>query len=212
MKYSALILAAGSGSRMKLGYNKVYALLKNGKTILETTMDVFLQDEDCAQIVVQTDCVEYFDRVLGRKSGKVVVVKGGQTRQESVANGLGAILCDYVLIHDGARPFLTMDALNRLKKALETNDAAILGVKAKDTIKQVDGEYIAKTLDRDVLIQAQTPQGFKTDLMISCMNQAVKEGFLGTDDASLIERYSDVKVKVVEGDYRNIKITTIEDL
>ncbi len=212
MKYSTVIVAAGSGTRMHLGYNKVYAPLADGRTVLEHTMDVFLQDEDCVQIIVVTDAYEYKEKITGRWPGKILIAKGGASRQESVANGLMAVLADYVLIHDGARPFLEKETLETIKKTLETEDAVLPAVACKDTIKRVEDGCIAETYRRETLCAAQTPQAFRTSVIISCMEKAFAEGYTGTDDCSLVERYSDTKIRVVEGSYANIKITTPEDL
>jgi len=212
MEYSAVIVAAGSGTRMKLGYNKVYAPLKDDKTILETTVSVFAEDPDCRQIVVVTDADMYYEKVGNFFEGKVVLAQGGNTRQESVYHGLCAAVCDTVMIHDGARPYVDEDCLKRLKNVLETDDAALLMVPVKDTIKVVKDGIALETPDRSTLYAAQTPQAFRTDLILSCMRQAFKEGFIGTDDASLVEKYGNVPVRVVEGSYANIKITTPEDL
>ena len=212
MKYSTVIVAAGSGSRMHLGYNKVYALLEDSRTILEHTMDVFLRDPDCGQIIIVTDADEYKDRIRRRWPGKIVIAHGGATRQESVASGLKAVLYDYVMIHDAARPYLDRECLEALKQALAEDDAALLMVPCKDTVKVVEDGRVVKTLVRETLRCAQTPQAFRTELLAECMAKAEAEGFTGTDDSSLVERYSDIKVRAVEGSYANIKITTPEDL
>ncbi len=210
MKYSVLIVAAGSGTRMNLGFNKVYAVMKNGKTILETTISVFKKDPDCNEIIVVTDR-EDFEKYIGKRE-HVTIVSGGSTRQESVSNGLAKVTNDYVFIHDGARPFVDQDSLDRLKGALQVNRAALLAVACKDTIKVTKDGYVSHTPDRSALIAAQTPQAFAKDLILSCMELAKKEGFTGTDDCSLVERFSNEKIAVVEGSYANIKITTKEDL
>ncbi|MDO5121037.1 MAG: 2-C-methyl-D-erythritol 4-phosphate cytidylyltransferase [Erysipelotrichaceae bacterium] len=210
MKYSTVIVAAGSGTRMGLGYNKVYHRI-NGKTILEMTMETFLNDEDCLQIVVVTDASDYMREITSRWPGKIVLAKGGSTRQESVSNGLHAVLCDVVMIHDGARPYVHKESLDELKKTMETEQAACLCVPCKDTIKVLKDGYIVETPDRSALAAAQTPQVFHTDVILDCMHKAFREGFTGTDDASLAERYG-IPVKAVTGTYDNIKITTAEDL
>lgn len=212
MNYSALIVAAGSGTRMKLGFNKVYMRLKNGKCLLEQTLSVFMNDPDCTQIIVVTDPVTFRKEMGTRSVGKVVLVKGGNTRQQSVHNGLMAVMEDKVFIHDGARPFLSKETLERLKECMEREKAALLTVPCKDTIKKVNDGYIEKTYDRATLVNAQTPQAFDTDLIISCMEKADMEGFTGTDDTSLVERYSDVRIASVEGEYTNLKVTTPEDV
>ena len=212
MKYSAVIVAAGSGSRMNLGFNKVYAHLKDGRTILENTMDVFMNDEDCEQIVVVTDAAEYLHHIQQRVPGRITFAFGGDTRQKSVLNGVLAAIGDIVFIHDGARPFLNAEMLGRLKEAMETEDAALLAVPCKDTIKTVGNGYIRETVERSAVCAAQTPQAFRTDTILRCLIKAEKDGYTGTDDCSLAERCGNVKIRVVEGSYENFKITTPEDM
>ena len=213
MKYTALIVAAGSGTRMKLGYNKVYALMRDGRTILNHTMDIFRADKDCIQIVVVTEALTFYQNMEGSWPGMITIAKGGKTRQESVKNGLQAVLADYVMVHDGARPYLDEKSLKRIKKALKENDAVLLSVPCKDTIKKIDEDgYIEMTYDRSTLCAAQTPQAFRTELLTECMRSAEEAGFTGTDDCSLVEAFSDTRVKTVEGSYANIKITTPEDM
>ena len=213
MKYSTIIVAAGKGERMKLGFNKVYAELEDGRTILEHAMEPFMNDEDCVQITLVTDAEDYYHHNMQKRwPGRISIVRGGSTRQESVSHGLDTVFAEAVMIHDGARPYLDSDSLERLKETMETEKAALLCVPSKDPIKVVKDGYIVETPDRNTLMNAQTPQAFETELLVSCMNQAFDEGFTGTDDTSLIERYSDVKVKAVEGSYGNIKITVPEDL
>lgn len=211
MEYSALIVAAGSGSRMNLGFNKVYAKLLDGRTILQTTIDVFLNDVDCKQVVVVSDANEFIAH-HPFISGKITLVKGGKTRQESVEHGLIAVCYDYVLIHDGARPYITQENIDAIKSCLEEKDACLLMVPCKDTIKKVVDGKVVETYDRSTLMAAQTPQAFLTSLIIDCMKQAKKDHYVGTDDASLVEKYSDVPIQAVLGSYANYKITTIEDL
>ncbi len=210
MEYSTVIVAAGSGTRTGLGYNKVFYRFA-GRTVLEMTMDVFLRDADCIQLVIVTDARTYMSEIPGRVPGKVVFAKGGSTRQESVENGLQAVIADVVMIHDGARPYLSKECLDSMKKAMETEQAACLCVPCKDTIKVIEGDHIVSTPDRAGLAAAQTPQAFRTEVILDCLRRAKKEGFTGTDDASLAERCG-YRVKAVMGSYENIKITTPEDL
>jgi len=212
MEYSALIVAAGSGTRMKLGYNKVYYPFPDGRPILEHTMDIFLRDEDCRQLVVVTDIGAYRRMISAKSTGRVVLVQGGATRQESVCHGLEAVISDHVMVHDGARPYLDSGCLMRIKEALRHDDAVCLMVPVKDTIKQVADGYVTATPDRSTLMAAQTPQAFRTQLLLDAMKEAEREGFTGTDDCSLVERYSHVRVRAVLGSYANLKITTQEDL
>ena len=198
---------------MKLGYNKVYAKMRDGRTILNHTMDVFRADKDCIQIVVVTESLAYYQNMEGDWPGLITLAKGGKTRQESVRNGLLAAIGEYVMIHDGARPYLDQKSLKRIKKALTTDDAVLLTVPCKDTIKKIDAEgYVELTYDRSTLAAAQTPQAFKTSLLMECMAKAEQAKFTGTDDCSLVEAFSDVRVRTVEGSYANIKITTPEDM
>ena len=211
-QYTALIVAAGSGTRMNLGYNKVYAKLSDGRTILEHTMSVFQNDPDCGQIIVVTDSDDYMANIKRIWPGRITLARGGSTRQESVMNGLAAVIFDHVMIHDGARPFLKKECIDSLKEALCQEKAALLMVPCKDTIKEVRDGYVVKTYERSSLMAAQTPQAFETELIRDCMQKAIKSGFTGTDDASLVENFSDARVKAVTGDYGNYKITTPEDL
>ena len=211
MKYTALIVAAGSGSRMGLGYNKAYYRLE-GKTILEHSMALFLDDSDCELVIVVTDADDYRREISSEGVGRIVLVQGGATRQESVFHGLQAVISDTVLIHDGARPFLSKDSLEEIKRAMETEEAACLMVPCKDTIKITENGYIAETLPREKLMAAQTPQAFRTEPLLTCMKKAEAEGFQATDECSVWERYSAAGIRVIAGSYANKKITTMEDL
>ena len=116
------------------------------------------------------------------------------------------------MVHDGARPYLSGKELSALKQAMKTEQAACLAVAVKDTIKQIRGDYILHTPLRKTLVAAQTPQAFKTELLFSCMQKAIESGYAGTDDCSLVERFSDARIRLVKGSYANRKITTPEDL
>ncbi len=212
MRYSALVLAAGSGQRMKLGYNKVFYELENGKTVLDQALSVFKEDDRCKQIVLvcsTNDIVRISSQYV---SGKVVVVLGGATRQESVYNGLKAVHEENVLIHDGARPWISKKNVDALLEKLAEHPACILMVPAKDTVKVVEKGIIKETLQRERLWLAQTPQAFDTRLIISCYKRAMDLGIQATDDAQVVELTCDTPVLCVKGSYDNIKITTKEDL
>lgn len=212
MNYTALVVAAGNGARVGLGYNKLLYKFENGKTILEETVSVFLNDERCEQVVVVTnsDDMETFTRLCC--CGKVVFVLGGATRQQSVYNGLKAVKEDYVLIHDGARPWLSHLCIERILDTLKEHPACLLSVPVKDTIKEVKDGYVVQTYKRSDLKQAQTPQAFDTNLIINCYEKAMKTGVEATDDAQIVELCSDIRVRDIEGSYENIKVTTMEDL
>lgn len=212
MNYSVVIPCAGMGKRMGLGYNKLLYMC-HGKTIIEKTVDIFKQDPKCQQIIL---VISKDDEVLMndmfKNVCKVELTFGGKERQDSVYQGLLKVKEDYVLIHDGARPFLKQASIDALLEALETNDACLLMVKAKDTLKKVVDGKVVTTLNRDEIMHAQTPQAFKTSLIKQAHETANLNNMLGTDDASLVESFTDQDVYVIEGDYDNIKITTIEDL
>lgn len=205
--YTAIILAAGSGSRMAANQNKIFLKLGN-KPIFEYSLDLFLSDPDCQSILLVGKPEEqaYFSSFL---SDTVRFVSGGAERQDSVRHALALVTSDYVMIHDGARPFVTLSQLNLLKR----QENAVLAVPVKDTIKQVALDHqIHQTVPRDTLWAAQTPQFFETELIKSMHDTAKLENFLGTDDASLVEAYAADAVVIVRGSYENIKITTPEDL
>lgn len=212
MDYTALVVAAGSGSRVGLGYNKLLYKFENGRTILEETVSIFMKDDRCKQIVVvsSSDDMEIFTKLCS--CGKVVFVLGGATRQQSVYNGLKAVKEDAVLIHDGARPWLPTECIDRILDTLNEHPACLLCVPVKDTIKEVKGDYVKQTYRRDDLKQAQTPQAFDTNLIIHCYEKAMKQGISATDDAQVVELCSDIQVRAVEGSYENSKVTTMEDL
>lgn len=141
------------------------------------------------------------------------IVPGGKERQDSVFNGLHFIKDEgsIVLIHDGARPFLEPKTARRALKALSGYDGVVIGVPPKDTIKEVEGALIRKTLNRDTLIAIQTPQIFFYQPLLAAYERAMKESFYATDDAALVEKNGG-RIRVIIGEYTNIKITTPEDL
>lgn len=210
-KYSAIILCAGKGSRTKLGYNKIFYVLHN-KTIYEHTLSIFLTDYNCRQIIVVSskEDLDAFKKLS--TDPKITFVVGGKERQDSVRQGLTAVTEDLVLIHDGARPFLTKGAINDLITSLREVKASLLMVPCKDTIKEVKDGFVVKTLVRDTLMQAQTPQAFHTKVIKEAHQKAKENNYYGTDDCQLVEEFTNYAVKVILGDYNNKKITTPEDL
>lgn len=211
MNYSAIVLCAGKGSRSGLTYNKMLYRFKN-KTVYEMTMDIFLNDERCKQIVVVTKEEELDDLKKLISSKKIDYVFGGKERQDSVYNGLQVVKEDYVLIHDGARPYLKKENIDDILECLNKNNACLLVVPVKDTIKVCIDGNIVKTLPREQLVQAQTPQAFKTELIKRCYQKGKDKNYIATDDASLVEYFENIEVKAVLGSYSNIKITTPDDL
>ncbi|CEH28387.1 hypothetical protein AM501_26355 [Aneurinibacillus migulanus] len=208
-----VIAAAGQGKRMGGPVKKQFIELAE-KPVLLHTLDLFAGLEYVREIVVVTaeEDVER-TRELLILYPHVRVIPGGAERQDSVYLGLTALrLSDYVLIHDGARPFLSRLTLQRLIDAVCSKRAAILAVPVKDTIKRTDETGIVMdTPPRKSLWAVQTPQAFALSDIISAHEQARKDGFLGTDDASLMERLGQA-VHIVDGEYTNIKLTTPDDL
>ncbi|WP_102029385.1 bifunctional 2-C-methyl-D-erythritol 4-phosphate cytidylyltransferase/2-C-methyl-D-erythritol 2,4-cyclodiphosphate synthase [Salirhabdus sp. Marseille-P4669] len=212
--YEVVVVAAGLGKRMKLNRNKQF-LHFAGKPLIIHTLNVFENDERCSNIYLVVNKLEkeemtsLLNQHTIRKVAEVVV--GGQERQQSVFNGLKACRGDgVVLIHDGARPFVEKEKVHALVDEVKNSGAAVLATRVTDTIKSTDGEVL-KTLDRNLLWAAQTPQGFQYSLIVKAHELAMEEEYLGTDDASLVERMGH-PIKVVEGSYNNFKLTTPEDI
>ena len=211
MNYSAVVLCAGKGSRSGLSYNKMLYRFKD-KTVYEMTMEIFLNDDRCKQIVVVTKEDEISDLKKLISSSKIDYTFGGKERQDSVYNGLQIVNQEYVLIHDGARPYLKKENIDDLLLCLNNNDACLLMVPVKDTIKMCKDGNVIETLPRETLMQAQTPQAFKTSIIKDCYKLGKINNFVATDDASLVEHFKVAPVKFVIGSYENIKITTPDDL
>lgn len=214
---TAIIPAAGQGTRMKAGVNKQFLELF-GKPVLVHTLEIF---EKCDLIndviLVASSGEEDYCHHLLQEYGlsKITrIITGGRERQHSVARGLDLVSdkCDIVAVHDGARPLLLLSHLRKVLEAVSVNDGVILAVPVKDTIKEIMSDQIVRsTMDRTKLWMVQTPQVFRKDVLMYAYQKAREEGFAGTDDASLAEHYG-FRIKVVEGSYENIKITTPEDL
>ena len=213
MNYSVIVLAAGRGSRTNLDYNKVFYTFENGQTVLNKSLSVFLSDDDCKQVVLV--CADYEKDYVTEKyryDSRIQIVTGGKTRQDSVYNGLQIVNQDYVMIHDGARPFVDQEWIVNLKQTLETEDACLLMVPSVDTTKIVVDGYVKESLERKLVYHAQTPQCFKTDLIKECHQLARNKQVEATDDAQLVEWFSKTRVKVVLSSFTNKKITLPEDL
>ncbi|MCZ0755283.1 2-C-methyl-D-erythritol 4-phosphate cytidylyltransferase [Anoxybacillus sp. J5B_2022] len=214
MVYQVVIPAAGQGKRMKAGINKQLLELC-GQPVIIHTLKVFEQDGWCQGIIIVINEAErerFYELLEKFQIKKVVsVVSGGAERQHSVYNGLKAVSSELVLIHDGARPFITTEKVHELVKEANEHGAAVPAVPMKDTVKRVRQGFVEETVDRSSLWAVQTPQAFRVSLILKAHEQAKQEGYLGTDDASLVERMGK-KVKIIEGDYRNIKLTTPDDL
>jgi 2-C-methyl-D-erythritol 4-phosphate cytidylyltransferase len=208
---AVIICAAGKGFRAGFEKNKLLMPLR-GERVLKKTLSAF--DYSAIDEIIVTSSKSDFDEITALCSAypKAKVVLGGETRFQSVHNGLQAVSSEIVLIHDGVRPFITEEIIDLSVDTAMEMGGCVAGVPAKDTIKVCDPENIAvATPDRSTLWQIQTPQTFRKDLILKAYEEAKKQGFVGTDDASLAE-HSGYPVKVIMGSYRNIKITTKEDL
>ena len=216
MSNTAVILAAGLGKRMQAGHNKQFIEIC-GQSVLTHTLTVFAKIPEIAKIVLvvrageEDTCQNMIPEIA---ENKTVLAIGGKERQDSVHNGIRAITweCEYILIHDGARPLVTEDVIRRTLLAAQNSGAAICAVPVKDTIKQADSDgNVLATIPRESLWAVQTPQVFRADLIRRAYENAYVHNHYGTDDASLVE-YLGEKIKIVTGDYENIKITTPEDI
>lgn len=212
----AVIVAAGKSRRM--GCNKLFARIGD-MPVLVHTLKVFdrINTVDSIVLVTGSEDLDYCSKDIIEKYGirKVIeITEGGSERQYSVCNGVKTLKgrCDIIITHDGARPFVTQKIIDTSIEQAYIFDAAACAVPLKDTIKKVDkSNFTVDTPERDSLMAVQTPQTFKYDILYSAHMQALEESFTGTDDTMLVERLG-VKVKLFEGSYENIKITTPEDM
>ena len=201
MKVSVIIAAAGVGKRFGSSIPKQYQKI-GSVTVLEKALNAFCRFDE---LIVVTDD-------LSKVPEGCIAVLGGKERQDSINNALSKVTGDVVLIHDAARPFVTDEVINEVLKALEENDAAVPCVRPKNTIRTEN-----ETLDRSKLFEVQTPQGFKTEIIKKAYSFAYKNNFYGTDDISVLEEMWKAKgergkLAITQGDYKNIKITTPEDM
>lgn len=218
MKTSVIIAAAGKGERMQMNYNKQYILL-SGKPIVAHTIEVFENMDLIYEIILVVGKGEINpvkEDIIYKYNFKKVnkIVEGGKERQYSVYNGLKAVSsdCDMVLVHDGARPFITGSIIEKSIETAKDSGACIVAVRVKDTIKAVNENMeVVHTPDRDSLWAVQTPQAFRYRLLLEAYEKLRIDDMKVTDDAMLIEKLGHT-VKIIEGSYENIKITTSEDL
>ena len=214
---SAIIPASGLGRRLGNDSGKAFATIA-GQPLIGYTLAAFQECAEIGEIVLvahrdQIAAAEMLAQERGFTKVKAVI-PGGKVRQDSVRNGLAAASpdCEIITIHDGARPFVTPDIIVSSIEAAREDGAAIAVVPVTDTIKSsLDGRFVSSTLDREKLYAVQTPQTFARDVIRSAYERAYADGYLGTDDASLVERLG-LPVRIVEGAYENIKVTTPTDI
>lgn len=219
MKSTAIILAAGQGKRMHSRVQKQFLSLK-GKPVLYYSLACFQNSPEIQEIILVTsaESVEYCKKeiVQNYEFSKVKkIIPGGKERYDSVFQGLLACTdCDYVYIHDGARPFVTEEIIARVEKTVKKYGGCVVGMPSKDTVKIADEkQFIAQTPRRSLVWTVQTPQVFSYGLIRRAYEKARQKSMDNiTDDAMVAEVYENIQIPLVEGSYENIKITTPEDL
>ena len=208
----AIILGAGNGTRMNIDKSKLLLEI-NGKTVIERSVDAFLDIADVDEVIVtaREQDMDVFSQLITDE--RVSFVIGGDTRQQSVKNAVDTIDdAELIMIHDGARPLVSEEVISNTIRCAKENKAAATGVMVKDTIKVIDNDKnIVDTPERSTLVAIQTPQIFDFKLYKAALDKAQADGMDFTDDCRLVE-YMGNTVKVVLGDYSNIKITTPDDV
>ncbi len=214
--FSVVIPAAGIGKRMKTAKPKQFLEL-NSKPILAYTLEKFSKIKEVSEIIVSTskDCFSEAEQILSKINfTNFKIVEGGKERQDSVFNGLKA--CEnknFVLVHDGVRPFVNENEILEVFKKAQEFGGAILAVKVKDTIKFGENGLVKETPNREKLWSVQTPQGFNFEILLEAEKKAKEKNYYSTDESALVEKFfPNQKIAIVEGSYSNIKITSPEDL
>lgn len=212
MSNVAIILGAGNGTRMKTKESKLLLKIKD-KTVIERSVEAFLNVSDIDEVIIvaREQDIDTFIEMF--PDDRISFTIGGATRQESVANAIDTIEeAELIAIHDGARPLIRVEDIENTIRQAKEHKAAAVGVPVKDTIKITDSDgFVVETPDRSTLFVVQTPQIFDFELYNEVLEKAKNDGKDFTDDCQLVE-YSGIKVKMVEGSYTNIKITTPDDI
>ena len=225
MKVSVILPAAGLGTRMgkppqpeKGGTSRKQFMLLDGLPILVHTVRKFVATPSVSEIVIALphDDIPWVQDLLRQESAAkpIRLVEGGESRQHSVENALAVLASDTTLVavHDAVRPFVDVPTIEKVIAEARETGAAIVGIVPVDTVKLVHLNKIRQTLSRERLVLTQTPQVFSYDLLKQAFEQARADGFVGTDESSLVERLEKVEVSVVPGSDRNIKITRPNDM
>lgn len=211
MKINAIITAGGTSSRFG-NTNKLLEKI-NGEEVIVYTVNAFLSNKRIDKIIIcaNSSIIKILRQLFKGNKDRIVIIEGGKNRQKSVYNGLSAAKgCDYVLIHDGARPMINPEIIDKAITLVQEKKALTVAAKTVDTIKQVDDDLkIIKTIDRTHLYNTQTPQAFEYNLICEAHDKFEGQNF--TDDAGMVEAMGK-DVYILEGDYKNIKITTKSDL
>ena len=209
MKYQAIVLAAGNSSRSNLNYNKNLYKIDNQPIIHYSTMN-FLNDKDCSKVIIvcKENELSTISSIFNNEN-KIVFALGGNTRQESVKNGLSLVDEKYVLVHDGARPHFSNDLLEKLKEKVVEHNSVIPVISINDTIKVIKDNKVVKTLNRDEIKRVQTPQAFDTYILKKAHDLASNNMY--SDDSAMLEEILQISTYVVDGEVKNIKYTNPED-
>ena len=207
MKINVIVPAGGTSSRFG-ATNKLIEEI-DGKTVIEHSVDAFCIDKIDEIIIPANETIIDILKDKFKNNPKVKIILGGSCRQMSVYNGLKFSKCDYVLIHDGARPMITKELVELVIDTVITKKALTVATKTIDTIKEVENDKIIKTIDRSKLYNTQTPQAFDYELILNAHKKFEGENY--TDDAGMLED-AGIDVYIVNGSYKNLKITTKADL
>lgn len=212
MKHSLVILSAGSGSRMNLGYNKMLHEV-DGEIILNHTISKFLKFTEFKEIIVVINPKD--EAIIKEKiiqDERIKITYGAKERQDSVNEGVKIATGEYTLVHDGARMYISDELIRKILTQLTTKaDAYVVAVAVKDSIRKVKNGKIIELLKREELYAMQTPQIAKTDILKEIEAKAITEKILETDEVGLLNHYG-YEITIIEGEYQNKKVTTIEDL
>ncbi len=212
MKTVGIILLGGKGNRLDSSIPKQFIDV-NGKMLCEYAIDVFEKSADIDEVCLV--CIKGYDEIyesLASKYSKIkYFVEGGSERQHSVYNAISQVKADVLIIHDGARPFVTFEEIKSVKQKAIEFGSAITALPVKDTIKKANNGLVESTINRENLFSVKTPQAFMFEKLLLAHESAIKDNFVGTDDASLIERLGQ-KVFIVTANDNNIKVTTNIDL
>ena len=208
--FSAIIVAGGKGKRLNLGYNKVLYKIK-GKTILEYASEKFIADKNFSEIIIVIDKTNYEKITKLFKSEKIKIVIGGENRQASVYNGLKAITNEYVIIHDGARPNISVTEIKKIKDNVIVGPCTLY-TNIKEATVEINKNKIKDYINREKLVLIKTPQGFNTEELKSAYKLAIKNNNQYLDDASLLFYELNKDISLIKGNDENIKITSKFDL
>ena len=210
---SAIIVAAGRGQRLGASLPKAYVPLQ-GKPIIEYSLELFARCEQISEVIVviHPDDEQLFQGLPGVREQSIRRVYGGKHRQDSVLAGVRAAAGQYVLVHDAARPCVSLSLIERVIDTMKGRGTAVPVVPITESVKRVLGDQIVSNEDRSLLFCAQTPQGFQRRLLLDALERACAQGRYFTDEASVVSAMSGMHPWIVPGETRNIKITTETDL